>query len=130
MALFLLIPYAILFAFAITELGLVSSMVAFLHIQKTDVGQYSVLFPPYSTNDNSDTFILDALPPNLWLDQGHTTNGAAGWAFAVSVAGIAAVLSMRYLSLQTLSHRVCHLHSLGLSAPVMQTFPESHTQLI
>ncbi|TLD34967.1 hypothetical protein E2P81_ATG11086 [Venturia nashicola] len=61
----------LLSALSITNLGLISSMVAFLHIQKYGPG-YPVRFSP------SENVQMKALPAHIWLDQGHTSNGVAG----------------------------------------------------
>jgi MYXO-CTERM domain-containing protein len=71
----------LLLAVSITEVGLVSDMVGFLHNQKTRVKNYQV-------NWTNNTVFLDALPAHLFLNQGHTTNGAAGYGFVLGVAGL------------------------------------------
>jgi hypothetical protein len=77
----LLVSQFLLGAVSITEVGLVSSMVGFLHQQKDGVKTYQVNWP---SNDIS----IKTLPAHLWLDQGHTTNGAAGYGFVLSLLGL------------------------------------------
>jgi len=71
----------LLLAVSITEVGLVSSMVGFLHIQKTKVRSYLIDWP-------NNAVQLAALPENLLVDQGHTTNGAAGYGFVLGLFGL------------------------------------------
>ena len=67
------------------ELAFISSMVYWLHY--TAGGQWSVRDP-----QNGGQFSLHGKPEFLLLDQGHTSNGAAGTAFvAVGLAGILAL---------------------------------------
>ncbi|KAF2803396.1 uncharacterized protein BDZ99DRAFT_468347 [Mytilinidion resinicola] len=66
---------------SITNLALISSMVAWLHIQKTQVKSYAINWP-------NDSFHLQALPEHLWLDQGHTSNGVAGYGFFLGLVGL------------------------------------------
>jgi len=77
----LFISQCLLAAISITEVGLVSSMVGFLHVQKDGVKTYQVNWP-------NDTISIKTLPAHLWLDQGHTTNGAAGYGFVLSLLGL------------------------------------------
>ncbi|KAI1380111.1 hypothetical protein F4677DRAFT_452644 [Hypoxylon crocopeplum] len=75
---------------SIIELSFVSSMVAWLHRR---AGQ-GFLF-----NYDGATYLLDGKPLNLMVDQGHTSNGAAGTAFVlIGVGGILAFL-LRHWSL-------------------------------
>lgn len=75
------ISCALLAAISITEVGLVSSMVGFLHDQKHNVKTYTVNWP-----DN--TIVLNALPAHLLVNQGHETNGAAGYGFVLGLFGL------------------------------------------
>uniref|UniRef100_A0A093UZ49 Uncharacterized protein n=1 Tax=Talaromyces marneffei PM1 TaxID=1077442 RepID=A0A093UZ49_TALMA len=78
---FLYIPFTILLITATVQLALVSRMVAFLHIQKTEIGTYHIL-SNITTTDTAQTggdFHLHVLPEKLSLNQGHVTNGAAGY---------------------------------------------------
>ncbi|KAH8697855.1 hypothetical protein BGW36DRAFT_450608 [Talaromyces proteolyticus] len=75
----LLIPYALLLIFSTIQLSLVSQMVTFLHIQKTQVMTYQAL------NSDSPGFKIHVLPEKLSLNQGHTTNGAAGYGLVLSI---------------------------------------------
>ena len=72
---------ALLSALSITNLGLISSMVGFLHHEKDHVGTYRVDWP-----DN--TVHLKVLPEHLWVDQGHTSNGVAGYGFFLGLFGL------------------------------------------
>ncbi|KAL1969197.1 hypothetical protein VTN77DRAFT_451 [Rasamsonia byssochlamydoides] len=87
MALSLAIPYSILFIFAGVQLGLISDTVGFLHIQKTEVRTYPIV----ESSGDATTFLLNALPANLIVDHGHTTNAAAGWGVVLSLAGLLGV---------------------------------------
>lgn len=71
----------LLAAVSVTEVGLVSDMVSFLHIQKWFVKTYQINWP-------NESIPFGALPAHLWLDQGHTTNGAAGYGFVLGVFGL------------------------------------------
>lgn len=66
---------------SITEVGLVSSMVGFLYDQRHHVSGYQINWP-----DN--TVLLRTMPEHLWVDQGHTTNGAAGYGFVIGIFGL------------------------------------------
>lgn len=74
----LFIPFALLLVFAVIELALVSRMVGYLHTQKTNVGNYQISI-------NGTEFELHVLPEKLSLNQGHTTNGAAGYGLVLSI---------------------------------------------
>ncbi|KAH7392408.1 hypothetical protein DE146DRAFT_766681 [Phaeosphaeria sp. MPI-PUGE-AT-0046c] len=77
----LLISNFALSALSIANLGLISSMVAFLLDQKHNVGSYEI--------DWSGTkFNLNVEPANLWVDQGHTSNGVAGYGFFLGLFGM------------------------------------------
>jgi hypothetical protein len=66
---------------SIIELSFISSMVAWLH--KTASGSFSIL------SDDGSTFELRGEPLHLLVDQGHTSNGAAGTAFVlIGLGGI------------------------------------------
>jgi hypothetical protein len=71
----------LLAAVSVTEVGLVSDMVSFLHIQKWFVKTYQINWP-------NESIPFGALPAHLWLDQGHTTNGAAGYGFVLGIFGL------------------------------------------
>ncbi|OCK73365.1 hypothetical protein K432DRAFT_430627 [Lepidopterella palustris CBS 459.81] len=77
----LFLSCALLSALSITNLGLITSMVSFLHIQKYDVKTYQVNWP-----DNQ--LRLTVLPQHIWLDQGHTSNGVAGYGFFLGLFGM------------------------------------------
>lgn len=72
---------SLLSALSISNLSMISSMVAFLHIQKTQVETYVINWP-------GGPFDLAALPKNLWLNQGHVSNGVAGYGFFLGLLGL------------------------------------------
>jgi hypothetical protein len=75
---------ALLMADSIIELSFISSMVSWLH--RRAGGSFDV-------NYNSSTFSLHGKPAGLLLNQGHTSNGAAGTAFVlIGMGGILALL--------------------------------------
>lgn len=71
---------ALLSALSISNLGLISSMVGFLHHEKDHVGTYQV--------DWSTPVQLKVEPKHLWTDQGHTSNGVAGYGFFLGLFGL------------------------------------------
>lgn len=82
---------ALLMIDAIIELSFISSMVAWLH--STAGGEFEVIAP-----DMQDTmsFSLHGKPKNLLVNQGHTSNGAAGTAFVLVGIGGILVLALRH----------------------------------
>ncbi|KAF2004012.1 hypothetical protein P154DRAFT_427492 [Amniculicola lignicola CBS 123094] len=66
---------------SISNLGIISSMVGFLHDQADHVGAYQVNWP-------GKTVLLHVEPAHLWVDQGHTSNGVAGYGFFLGLFGI------------------------------------------
>lgn len=98
----LYIPFAILLIIATVQLALVSRMVAFLHIQKTEIGTYYILNTNTSPTD-SNGFYLHVLPEKLSLNQGHVTNGAAGYGVVMSIASLVACVFLR----RDAYHQVC-----------------------
>ncbi|ORY18135.1 hypothetical protein BCR34DRAFT_473825 [Clohesyomyces aquaticus] len=80
-ALSLFLSNALLSAISIANLGLISSMVGFLHDQKDNVGTYQV-------NWSGNTVQLKVEPKHLWTDQGHTSNGVAGYGFFLGLFGL------------------------------------------
>jgi hypothetical protein len=100
----LFIPFSILLVFSTTQLALVPRMVAFLHIQKIDIGSYYVCETINKTSSSSITgqyqdvtlnFNLYVLPEKLSLNQGHTTNGAAGYGLILSITFLAGTFVLR-----------------------------------
>jgi 4-amino-4-deoxy-L-arabinose transferase-like glycosyltransferase len=71
----------LLSALSIANLGLVSSMVGFLHDQKDNVHSYEVAWP-------EGTVKLNVEPAHLWTDQGHASNGVAGYGFFLGLFGM------------------------------------------
>jgi hypothetical protein len=94
----LYIPFTFLLIIATVQLALVSRMVAFLHIQKTEVGTYHILSNSTSPTDgsiNGGGFDLHVLPEKLSLNQGHVTNGAAGYGVVMSIASLVACIVLQ-----------------------------------
>jgi hypothetical protein len=71
----------LLSALSIANLGLISSMVGFLHDQKDNVHSYEVAWP-------EGTVKLNVEPACLWTDQGHASNGVAGYGFFLGLFGM------------------------------------------
>ncbi|KAF2660282.1 hypothetical protein K491DRAFT_77259 [Lophiostoma macrostomum CBS 122681] len=72
---------ALLSALSITNLGLISSMVGFLHDQKDNTHYYQINWP-------GNTVWLGTEPKHLLTDQGHTSNGSAGYGFFLGLWGL------------------------------------------
>lgn len=89
----LLLPVALalLMIDAIIELSFVSSMVAWLH--RTAGGDFTIVAP--STSDKL-SFLLHGKPEGLLVNQGHTSNAAAGTAFVLVGLGGILVLTLRH----------------------------------
>lgn len=87
------IPFllALLMIDAIIELSFISSMVAWLH--HTAGGDFEVIAPE---NQETISFLLHGKPKGLLLNQGHTSNGAAGTAFVLVGLGGILVLTLRH----------------------------------
>lgn len=85
---------ALLMIDAIIELSLISSMVAWLH--STAGGEFEVIAPEMQ---DMISFNLHGKPKNLLLNQGHTSNGAAGTAFVL------VGLEASWCSLSAISHQ-------------------------
>ncbi|KAF5128207.1 hypothetical protein E5D57_009141 [Metarhizium anisopliae] len=81
--LYLYIALGAVMADSIIELALVTNMVSWLH------GTASATF---SIMSNGTTFDLIGVPRNLAVDQGHSSNGAAGTAFVI--VGLGGVLAL------------------------------------
>jgi hypothetical protein len=95
----LLISNFILSALSIANLGLISSMVAFLLDQKHNVHSYRIDWPGTS-------FDLNVEPVHLWTDQGHTSNGVAGYGFFLGLFGMIVAWRVRK---STVRHPVQHV---------------------
>jgi hypothetical protein len=102
----------------VVELGLVSSIVSYIHLQGPQVWQIS----PSSSSANS--FPLDRIPAHLHLNAGHVSNAAAGLGFFLGLLGIyIAFRERRYVSslarntqyapLTTTSRQATHKASFG-----------------
>lgn len=81
---------ALLMIDSIIELSFISSMVAWLH--HTAGGDFEVIAPE---TQETMSFLLHGKPKNLLLNQGHTSNGAAGTAFVLIGLGGILVLTLR-----------------------------------
>lgn len=87
---------AVLMVDSIIELSFVSSMVAWLH---TRAGR---AFEVYASSGDQQEFSLHGKPLNLLLNQGHTSNGAAGTAFVlIGLGGILALTLRNYAARRT-----------------------------
>jgi hypothetical protein len=71
----------VLSALSITNLALISSMVAWLLKQKHEVHTYQVDWPGNLTP-------LQVEPQNMWVDQGHESNGVSGYGFFLGIFGM------------------------------------------
>src|SRR5277367_2680205 len=72
-------PCFLLSCLGVVELGLVSSIVSYIHLQGPQVWQIS------SAQYN---FPLDRIPAHLHLNAGHVSNAAAGLGFFLGLLGI------------------------------------------
>lgn len=63
-------------------------MVGFLLDQKHNVHSYQINWP-------EDSVALNVLPKNLWLNQGHESNGVAGYGFFLGIIGMITAWRMR-----------------------------------
>jgi hypothetical protein len=77
----ILVSNIVLSALSIANLGLISAMVAFLLDQKHNVHHYLISSPGLP-------FFLNVEPAHLWVDQGHTSNGVAGYGFFLGMFGM------------------------------------------
>jgi hypothetical protein len=84
----LFISNAVLSALSITNLGLISSMVRWLLDQKHNVHSFQIAWP-------TDAVALNVEPTNLWVDQGHESNGVAGYGFFLGILGMIIAWRMR-----------------------------------
>ena len=82
---------ALLMVDAIIEMAFISSMVRWLHY--TAGGEFEVIIPESA---DKMSFSLHGKPKNLLLNQGHTSNGAAGTAFVLVGLGGILVLTLRH----------------------------------
>ena len=87
-------------ALSIANLGLISSMVAFLLDQKHNVERYEVISPGLP-------FFLSVEPAHLWVDQGHTSNGVAGYGFFLGLFGMFVAWRMRRATVSYLLLQMC-----------------------
>ena len=80
---------ALLSALSIANLGIISSMVGWLLDQKHHVHSYQVNFA------GRGPVALHVLPEHLWVDQGHTSNGIAGYGFFLGLFGMFVAWQLR-----------------------------------
>jgi hypothetical protein len=81
----------VLSALSISNLGLISSMVGWLLDQKHNVHHYLINAPGLP-------FFLNFEPAHLWVDQGHTSNGVAGYGFFLGLFGVIVAWRIRKAS--------------------------------
>jgi hypothetical protein len=72
-------------------------MVGFLLDQKHNVHSYRINFP-------GAPFDLNVEPKNLWVDQGHTSNGVAGYGFFLGLFGMFVAWKVRKSMVSRTSH--------------------------
>lgn len=82
------------------EMALISSMVAWLHRRAGRT---------FEIDHDGGSFSLHGKPLGLLVDQGHTSNGAAGIAFVIVGLGSILVLSMRSRSGSRVGRALHHL---------------------
>lgn len=87
---------AVLAALSITNLALISSMVAWLLEQKHNVRGFEIDWP-------GNTVRLNVLPKNLWVNQGHESLGVAVYGSVLGIFGVVTAWRLRRAG------RVCHL---------------------
>jgi hypothetical protein len=91
----LLPPCLLLSCLGLVELGLVSSIVSYIHLQGPQV--YQIASSQYN-------FPLDRIPAHLHLDAGHVSNAAAGLGFFLGLLGIyIAFRERRHVSTRSLN---------------------------
>lgn len=78
----------VLSALSITNLALISSMVAWLLDQKHNVHSFLISWP-------GNDVALNIEPKNLWVDQGHESNGVAGYGFFLGIFGMITAWRLR-----------------------------------
>lgn len=109
---------ALLMVDAIIELSFISSMVAWLH--HTAGGDFEVIAPE---TQETMSFLLHGKPKGLLLNQGHTSNGAAGTAFVLIGLGGILVLTLRQRvsSNEKLARLMIALYAYWLVATILST---------
>ncbi|KAF1833609.1 hypothetical protein BDW02DRAFT_569820 [Decorospora gaudefroyi] len=78
----------VLSALSITNVGLISSMVDWLLEQNNEMQTFQVNWPGNITP-------LNVEPKNLWVNQGHASNGVAAYGFFVGIFGMITAWRMR-----------------------------------
>jgi hypothetical protein len=109
----------VLSALSISNLGLISSMVGFLLDQKHNVHSYRIDFP-------GAPFDLNVEPKNLWVDQGHTSNGVAGYGFFLGLFGMLVAWRVRKSMVSRTSHQQMYTSSLHPKASVQAPHGPPH----
>lgn len=82
------LSFAMLSALSIAELGLISSMVGWLLDQKHHVHSFQIDWP-------ASSFALNVEPEHLWVNQGHESNGVAGYGFFLGLFGMLTAWRLR-----------------------------------
>src|SRR5947199_9722588 len=117
-------PCLLLSCLGVVELGLVSSIVSYIHLQGPQVWQIS---------SEQYNFPLDRIPAQLHLNAGHVSNAAAGLGFFLGLLGIYIALRERrhvrslnhpsqYVALTTSSPKAAHKTSSATPAFIFVTF--------
>jgi hypothetical protein len=121
----LLLPSCILLScLGVTELGLISSIVQYIHLQGPQVWQIS---------SSQYNFPFDRIPAHLHLNAGHVSNAAAGLGFFLGLLGIYIAFrerryvsnvkpNMQYIALTTSPRQAAHKSSYGTPSFIFITF--------
>ncbi|KAF2027191.1 hypothetical protein EK21DRAFT_72579 [Setomelanomma holmii] len=94
----LLISNVVLSALSIANLGLISSMVGWLLDQKHNVHSYRIDY-------EGGPFNLNVEPAHMWADQGHESNGVAGYGFFLGLFGMFVAWRVRKPTILTTAQR-------------------------
>jgi hypothetical protein len=111
----------------VVELGLVSSIVSYIHLQGPQVWQIA------ASSFSANSFPLNRIPAHLHLDAGHVSNAAAGLGFFLGLLGIYIAFrerryvssvrsNTRYTPLTASSRQATHKASFGTPSFVFFTF--------
>ena len=113
----LLLAIGLLAADATIEMGFVTSMVSWLH-SGAPSGAYTVNTPS-SIAAAPSTYQISGLALNMLVDQGHTSNGAAGTALVlIGILGSLALLARTRFPGSTLGRLVYYLW-MGIQIPAL-----------
>ncbi|CAK7215228.1 hypothetical protein SBRCBS47491_002411 [Sporothrix bragantina] len=112
---------ALLVADATIELGFITSMVAYLH-GGLPSGTYSVNTPAsvrFSDDNASPTYRIQGKPLHVVINQGHTSNGAAGSAIVlIGIVGTIALI-LRHRAPGNKLGRALYYFWMGLQVPTL-----------